>query len=123
MRHMLLRFVAAFIALVALSGVSHAKRYPIIAFGNHTYVAETTESGRGVLVRVYRRRGSTTWYRYGGFTLPAGRLAARRAEVKRNPAAASAAERVYFTGRVVGSTPFRPSDPINIESPFIDLLD
>ncbi len=122
MRYMLLRFVAAFIAIAALSGVSHAKRYPIIAFGNHTYVAETTETGRGVMVRVYRRRTSVTWYRFGGFTVPAERLAARRAEVKRNPAAASPAERVYFTGRVVGSTPFRPSDPFRIKSPFIDLL-
>jgi len=107
-----LMLVAALIATFLVSEVSHAESYPIIAFGNRTYVAETTESRGTVLVRVYRRTSSSTWHRYGGFTVPAEHFAARRAEVKRDPEAASAAERVYFTGRVIGSTPFRPSSPL-----------
>jgi hypothetical protein len=91
---------------------SFAKSYPIIAYGNRTFVAETTETSGTVLVRVYRRLGSTTWERYGGFTIPAEKFAARRAEVKRNPAAGNGVERVYFTGRVIGWTPFQPSSPL-----------
>jgi len=37
-----------------------AKSYPIIAYGTRTFVAETTQTGGTVLVRVYRRQGSTT---------------------------------------------------------------
>jgi hypothetical protein len=89
-----------------------AKSYPIIAFGTRTFVAETTETGGTVLVRVYRRLGSTTWERYGGFTIPAEKFAARRTEVKRNPSAGNSVERVYFTGRIIGWTPFQPSSPL-----------
>jgi hypothetical protein len=111
-RRLALLLAVALIAAAVVSQVSHAASYPIIAFGNRTYVAETTESRGTVLVRVYRRTGRTTWDRYGGFTVPAHKFAARRAAVKRNPKAASAAERVYFTGRIIGVTPFQPSSPL-----------
>jgi hypothetical protein len=90
-----------------------AKPYPIIAYGTRTFVAETTETGGTVLVRVYRRQGSTTWERYGGFTIPAEKFAARRLQVKRNPSAADRVERVYFTGRIIGWTQFQPSSPLH----------
>ena len=89
-----------------------AKSYPIIAYGTRTFVAETTQTGGTVLVRVYRRQGSTTWERYGGFTIPAEKFSARRTEVKRNPSAGNSVERVYFTGRIIGWTPFQPSSPL-----------
>jgi hypothetical protein len=103
------------LALVALSPhaqPAQAETYPIIAYGTRTFVAETTDTGGTVLVRVYRRTGRTSWHRYGGFTLPSGELAARRAAVRRDPASASAPERVYFTGKIIGATPFRPSSPL-----------
>jgi hypothetical protein len=105
-------FVLALLAALLLPGNAYPKSYPIIAYGTRTYVAETTESHGTILVRVYRRMGSSTWQRYGGFTLTASDFAARRAEVRRNPQAGSAPERVYFTGRVIGSTPFQPSSPL-----------
>jgi hypothetical protein len=111
MRHFIL-FTMTAVALAIASGTVRAGSYPIIAFGTRTYVAETTESGGKVLVRVYRRTNRTSWHRYGGFTVPVERFAARRAEVKRNPDTASAAERVYFTGKVIGTTPFQPSSPL-----------
>jgi len=89
-----------------------AKSYPVIAYGTRTFVAETTETGGTVLVRVYRRQGSTTWERYGGFTIAADKFAARRRDVRRNPSAGNSVERVYFTGRVIGWTPFQPSSPL-----------
>jgi hypothetical protein len=108
-----LLFIAAILLCAAPPSESTlAKSYPIIAYGTRTFVAETTETGGTVLVRVYRRLGSTTWERYGGFTIPAEKFAARRAEVKRNPAAGNGVERVYFTGKVIGSTPFQPSSPL-----------
>jgi hypothetical protein len=104
---------AALAMLIGSSERSLAENYPILAYGTRTFVAETTQSGRTILVRVYRRQSSATWDRYGGFTIPAKEFAARRAEVRRDPAAASSPERVYFTGKVIGWTPFRPSDPIH----------
>src|SRR5215213_6950148 len=89
-----------------------AKSYPIIAYGTRTFVAETTETGGTVLVRVYRRQGSATWERYGGFTIRVEKFAARRTEVKRNRSAGNSAERVYFTGTIIGWTPFQPSSPL-----------
>jgi hypothetical protein len=91
---------------------SLAKSYPIIAYGTRTYVAETTETGGSVLVRVYRRMGAATWERYGGFTIPADEFATRRAQVRRDPSAGNAVERVYFTGQIIGWTPFQPSSPL-----------
>jgi hypothetical protein len=112
-----IRFVVALAAalsfLSSLSTSSQAESYPILAYGARTFVAETTQSGRTILVRVYRRQSELTWDRYGGFTIPAEKFAARRAEVRRNPSAASSTERVYFTGKLLGWTPFRPSDPIH----------
>jgi hypothetical protein len=96
---------------------AHSETYPIIAYGTRTFVAEATESRGTLLIRVYRRTGRTTWHRYGGFTLPAGQLAARRTAVRRNPDAANAAERVYFAGQVVGSTSFRPSHQLHRQTP------
>jgi len=89
-----------------------AKSYPIIAYVSRTFVAETTETGGTVLVRVYRRQGSTTWERYGGFTIAADKFAARQRDVRRNPSTGNSVERVYFTGRVIGWTPFQPSSPL-----------
>src|SRR5215208_1326900 len=89
-----------------------AKSYPVIAYGTRTFVAETTETGGTVLVRVYRRQGSTTWERYGGFTIAADKFAARQRDVRRNPSTGNSVERVYFTGRVIGWTPFQPSSPL-----------
>jgi hypothetical protein len=103
--------IMLFIALPSRES-AFAKSYPIIAYGTRTFVAETTETGGTVLVRVYRRQGSTTWERYGGFTIPADKFAARQREVKRNPSAGNSVERVYFTGRVIGWTPFQPSSPL-----------
>jgi hypothetical protein len=112
MRHLVLLCAAAALAVALTSSALRAGSYPIIAFGTRTYVAETTESGGTVLVRVYRRTNRTSWHRYGGFTVPAKLFAARRAKVKSNPEAASAVERVYFTGKVIGMTPFQPSSPL-----------
>ena len=100
-----------FATMLAVATPANAETYPIIAFGTHTYVAETTRGEETVLVRVYQRRTSSTWRRFGGFTVPAAKFAARRAQVRRNPGAASAVERVYFTGRVIGTTWFQPSNP------------
>ncbi|HEY7765992.1 MAG TPA: hypothetical protein VIB38_13460 [Aestuariivirgaceae bacterium] len=97
---------------------ARSETYPIIAYGARTFVAEATESRGTILIRVYRRTGRTTWHRYGGFTLPAGQLQARRAAVRRNPEAASAAERVYFAGQVIGSTSFQPSHQLYRHTPF-----
>jgi hypothetical protein len=99
-------------ALLLLPQPAPAETYPIIAYGTRTFVAETTSTGGTILVRVYRRTGSASWHRYGGFTLPSDALAARRAAVRRDPNAASAPERVYFTGRIIGATPFKPSSPL-----------
>jgi hypothetical protein len=103
---------AAMLLCVSPGESAFAKSYPIIAYGTRTFVAETTETGGTVLVRVYRRLGSTTWERFGGFTIPAEKFAARRTEVKRNPSAGNDVERVYFTGRIIGWTPFQPSSPL-----------
>jgi hypothetical protein len=108
----LLGLLAALAGLLAFSPVASAEDYPIIAFGNRTFVAEADRTNGKVLIRVYRRTGRTTWHRYGGFMIAADELAARRAAVKRNPDAASAPERVYFTGRIIGYTPFQPSSPL-----------
>lgn len=110
--------VAALLATLLFSEVSYAENLPIIAFGNRTYVAETTKSGGTVLVRVYRRTSSTTLNRYSGFTVPTKHFAAHRAEVKHDPGTANAAERVYFTGRIIGSTPFKPSSPLTASRVF-----
>jgi hypothetical protein len=112
LRHFRLHLAVVLIGMVLLPEGSFAKSYPIIAYGNRTFVAETTETRGTVLVRVYRRLGSTTWERYGGFTMPAEKFAARRAEVRRNPSAGNGVERVYFTGRIIGWTPFQPSSPL-----------
>lgn len=106
------------LTFLATSGDTHAKSYPIIAYGTRTFVAEATETNGRVLIRVYRRMGSNSWHRYGGFTVPADALEARRARVRRDPQSASAPERVYFTGRVIGSTPFQPSSPLYRYRPF-----
>ena len=103
---------------VGIASPAVAETYPIIAFGSRTYVAETTRSGGTVLVRVYQRRTSSTYRRFGGFTVPASKFAARRAEVRRNPEDASAVERVYFTGRIIGETWFQPSNPLYREPRF-----
>jgi hypothetical protein len=103
--------IILFVALLSRES-AFAKSYPIIAYGARSFVAETTETGGTVLVRVYRRQGSTTWERYGGFTIPAQKFAARRREVKRDPSAGNDVERVYFTGRIIGWTPFQPSSPL-----------
>jgi hypothetical protein len=116
MRHFVLLCTTA-LAMALSSSALTAGSYPIIAFGTRTYVAETTESGGTVLVRVYRRTNRTSWHRYGGFTVPAKLFAARRAKVKSNPQAASAAERVYFTGKVIGMTPFQPSSAMKVRTP------
>ena len=115
---MILIFAAAFLTLAPVSGIALAESYPILAYGPRTYVAETTKSGETVLVRVYQRSSSSTWHRFGGFTIATRLFALRRAEVKRNPQAASETERVYFTGQVIGWTPFRPSDPLFREPRF-----
>jgi hypothetical protein len=107
-----LRLAVVFLGVALLPGSPSAKSYPIIAYGNRTFVAETTETRGTVLVRVYRRLGSTTWERYGGFTISAEEFAARRAAVRRNPSAGNGVERVYFTGKVIGWTPFQPSSPL-----------
>ena len=101
----------ALVTTLAFATPANADTYPILAFGTHTYVAETTRGDGTVLVRVYQRRTSSTWRRFGGFTVPASKFAARRAQVRRNPEAASAVERVYFTGRLIGTTGFQPSNP------------
>src|SRR5215212_7845325 len=103
--------IMVFAALLSRES-AFAKSYPIIAYGILIFVAETTKTGGTVLVRVYRRQGSTTWERYGGFTIPADKFAARRREVRRNPSAGNSVERVYFTGTVIGWTPFQPSSPL-----------
>lgn len=103
------------LALVVGFGIASpasAETYPIIAFGSRTYVAETTRSEGTVLVRVYQRRTSATYKRFGGFTVPTSKFAARRAAVRRNPEGASVVERVYFTGRIIGETWFQPSNPL-----------
>ena len=104
----------AFVLLATLLFASdgYAGSYPIIAYGTRTYVAETTKTDGRILVRIYRRMGSNTWQRYGGFTLPAEEYEVRRAKVSRDPQSATASERVYFTGRIIGSTPFQPSSPL-----------
>ena len=112
MRNTILAIAVVLAGFVLLAQPMRAETYPIIAYGTRTFVAETTDTGGTVLVRVYRRTGSTSWHRYGGFTLPSGALAARRAAVRRDPEVASAPERVYFTGRIIGATPFRPSSPL-----------
>jgi len=106
--------VLAMMLVVALLSreSAFAKSYPVIAYGTRTFVAETTETGGTVLVRVYRRQGSTTWERYGGFTIAADKFAARQRDVRRNPSTGNSVERVYFTGRVIGWTPFQPSSPL-----------
>lgn len=112
MRHVTLIMTLTLLALSLHPQAAQAETYPIIAYGTRTFVAETTETRGTVLVRVYRRTGSASWHRYGGFTLPSGELAARRAAVRRDPESASAPERVYFTGEIIGATPFRPSSPL-----------
>jgi hypothetical protein len=112
MRHLFSAIAVTLLALVFLPQPAPAETYPIIAYGTRTFVAETTNTGGTILVRVYRRTGSASWHRYGGFTLPSDELGARRAAVRRDPEAASAPERVYFTGRIIGATPFRPSSPL-----------
>jgi hypothetical protein len=112
MRHLILLMALALSALILRPHPAQAESYPIIAYGTRTFVAETTDTGGTVLVRVYRRTGSTSWHRYGGFTLPSGELVARRAAVLRDPESASAPERVYFTGRIIGATQFKPSSPL-----------
>jgi hypothetical protein len=112
----MLRVVSVVIILLAtllFSSDMHAGSYPIIAYGTRTYVAETTKTNGGILVRIYRRMGSNTWQRYGGFTLPADEYEVRRTEVKRDPQSATASERVFFAGRIIGSTPFQPSSPLH----------
>jgi hypothetical protein len=112
MHRAILLMAVAFLALVLHPQPTQAETYPIIAYGTRTFVAETTDTGGTILVRVDRRTGSTSWHRYGGFTLPSGTLAARRAGVRRDPESASAPERVYFAGEIIGATPFRPSSEL-----------
>jgi hypothetical protein len=112
MRHSILIMTWALLALSLHAQPAQAETYPIIAYGTRTFVAETTQTGGTILVRVYRRTGSTSWHRYGGFTIPSGELAARRAAVRRDPESASAPERVYFTGEIIGETGFKPSSPL-----------
>ena len=104
----------AFALVVGFAMISPAAAdtYPIIAYGTRTYVAETTRSEGTVLVRVYQRRTSSTYKRFGGFTVPTSKFAALRAQVRRDPEGASAVERVYFTGRIIGETWFQPSNPL-----------
>jgi hypothetical protein len=112
MKHSISVLTMTLLALILHAQPTKAEAYPIIAYGTRTYVAETTDTGGTILVRVYRRTGSASWHRYGGFTLASGQLAARRAAVRRNPESASAPERVYFAGTVIGTTHFRPSSPL-----------
>jgi hypothetical protein len=113
------RTLLASLVLTLLAGsAANAADYPVIAYGSRTYAAEVTKSGGEVLVRVYLRVGSTNYRRFGGFTVPAGRLSAWRSRVRSNPGEATAAERVYFMGSVIGSTWHQPSSPINREQRF-----
>jgi len=108
----LLQLLLPLLATLLFAGDVYAASYPIIAYGTRTYVAETTKTNGRMLVRIYRRMGSNTWQRYGGFSLPAEEYEVRRAKVNRDPQSATASERVYFTGRIIGSTPFQPSSPL-----------
>ncbi len=105
--------LAAMIGLVALVGGADAarERNGIYAVGGNQFIVRTRQSGSTLYLRLYRRAGDQ-WEPYARGSMPADDLEYRR-ERARNGYARGLAERIFFTGRLIGYTTIDLDNPIN----------
>lgn len=106
-----LMVVAAGLAATPASAAPY-ERNGVYAVGGNKFIIRARQEGGTIYLRAYRLTGDQ-WERFGGTSLPASEVAARRQAVRNG--GGGLIERIYFGGRLIGYSDIDLDNPLNTD--------
>jgi len=105
----------AAVTLLAHGGVLAGNSNPIFQYNGNRFIIQSEQTDKVLQLHAYRAAGSAVWEPFGTAVIPLAEVKRRKAAIAGNPGSGSIVERIFFTGRRVGTSTVDLNDPLNTQ--------